>query len=58
MWMIHENLEDWVESRFDDPDHLLDADSSIRETDSEGRAIVSDNSPQWDETAMMLAGKL
>lgn len=58
MWMINENLEDWVKSQFEDPEHLLEADSSIKEVDSEGRVIAADNSPEWDETAMMQAGKL
>lgn len=57
MLMINGNLEDWVKSKFDDPDHLLEHDS-IYEIDSDGRVIADDDGREWDENAMMQAGKL
>lgn len=59
LWVIRHNRGEWQESRYDDPDHLRGENSDIEEIDSEGRVISDENTgPEWDETAMMQAGKL
>lgn len=57
MWILINNREDWQKSNFDDPDHLMQSDT-IHEIDSDGRMIADEDGREWDENAMMQAGKL
>lgn len=56
---VHHQLEDWIPSIFTDPRDLEDRIGPVTEVDSDGDKITDHHDgPEWDEDAMMEAGKL
>lgn len=56
---VHHQFEDWIPSIFTDPRDLEDTIGPVTEVDSDGDKIVDRyDGPEWDEDAMMQAGKL